>query len=105
MNWDVCVQFANGGAMVGNRLKLATEARKAVQTRIAGWVRAQPGTQQALCRRLNVSPSQLTVLLNEGVERCSLEYLLDVWQRCGGDYSLELTYVGSSGAAQQSQAK
>jgi hypothetical protein len=93
--------------MVGNRLKLATEARKAVQSRIAGWVREQPGTQQALCRRLNVSPSQLTVLLNEGVERCSLEYLLDVWQRCGGDYSLELTYVGAATVAprQQSQAK
>ena len=52
--------------MVGNRLKLATEARKAVQGRIANWVREQPGTQQALCRRLNVSPSQLTVLLMRG---------------------------------------
>ena len=86
--------------MAGNRLKLATEARKAVQERIADWVREQPGTQQALCRRLNVSPSQLTVLLNEGVERCSLEYLLDVWQRCGGDYSLELTHVSNQGAGE-----
>jgi hypothetical protein len=104
MDWNVRVQYG-GSAIVGNRLKLATEARQAVQSRIAGWVREQPGTQQALCRRLNVSPSQLTVLLNEGVERCSLEYLLDVWQRCGGDYSLELTYVGSSSAAQRQQAK
>jgi len=82
------------GTMAGNRLKLATEARKAVQGRIAAWVRDQPGTQQSLCRRLNVSPSQLTVLLTEGVERCSLEYLLDVWERCGGEYSLELKHVG-----------
>ena len=91
-----------GDAMAGHRLKLATEARKAVQSRIAAWVRQQPGTQQALCRRLNVSPSQLTVLLNEGVERCSLEYLLDVWERCGGEYSLELKHV--SGNAQATAA-
>jgi hypothetical protein len=41
----------------------------------------------------------LTVLLTEGVERCSLEYLLDVWERCGGQYSLELKHVGVSAAA------
>ena len=79
--------------MAGNRLRLATDARKAVQSRIAAWVKDQPGTQQSLCRKLNVSPSQLTVLLTEGVERCSLEYLLDVWERCGGEYSLELKYA------------
>lgn len=85
--------------MTGNRLKLATEARRAVQGRIAAWVREQPGTQQSLSRRLNVSPSQLTVLLNEGVERCSLEYLLDVWERCGGRYSLELEHVANEPTA------
>jgi hypothetical protein len=85
--------------MTGNRLRLATDARKAVQSRIAAWVREQPGTQQSLCRRLNVSASQLTVLLTEGVERCSLEYLLDVWERCGGQYSLELKHVGNERTA------
>ena len=75
---------------MGVRLTVATTARKAVHGRIVTWVRQQPGTQQALCRRLNISASQLHVLVNDGVERCSLEYLLDVWQRCGGSYSLEL---------------
>jgi predicted XRE-type DNA-binding protein len=77
--------------MAGNRLKVARDARAAVQQRIATWVRAQPGTQQKLCRRLDISASQLTVLISEGVERCSLEYLLDVWERCGGGYSLVVT--------------
>jgi hypothetical protein len=75
---------------MGVRLTSATEARKAVHARIVLWVQQQTGTRQALCRRLRISASQLSVVVNEGVERCSLEYLLDVWQRCGGYYSVEL---------------
>jgi hypothetical protein len=71
-------------------MKIARSARESVQRSIAAWVASQPGTQQALCRRLDISASQLTVLVKDGVERCSLEYLLDVWERCGGTYSLTL---------------
>jgi len=76
--------------MAGMRMKVARTAREAVQRRIANWVAAQTGTQQALCRRLQVNASQLHALLNDGAERCSLEYLLDVWERCGGSYSVVL---------------
>jgi len=76
--------------MTGNRLKIARSARENVQRSIAEWIAVQPGTQQALCRRLEISPSQLSVLVKDGVERCSLEYLLDVWERCGGTYLLTL---------------
>jgi hypothetical protein len=78
--------------MVGNRLKVAREAREAVQKRIVTWVHEQSGTKQALCQHLRISTSQLQALVNEGVERCSLEYLLDVWERCGGTYSLVLAH-------------
>lgn len=78
--------------MAGNRLEVARTAREAVQRRIVAWVALQSGTQQALCRRLQVSASQLHALVNDGVERCSLEYLLDVWERSGGRYSLTLTH-------------
>jgi predicted XRE-type DNA-binding protein len=71
-------------------MKIARSARESVRRNIAAWVAAQPGTQQALCRRLEISASQLSVLVKDGVERCSLEYLLDVWERCGGTYSLTL---------------
>jgi AraC-like DNA-binding protein len=78
--------------MAGNRLKVAREAREAVQRRIVTWICEQSGTKQALCQRLRISASQLQALINEGVERCSLEYLLDVWERCGGTYSLVLAH-------------
>jgi hypothetical protein len=78
--------------MVGNRLKVAREAREAVQIRIVTWIREQSGTKQALCQHLRISSSQLQALVNEGVDRCSLEYLLDVWERCGGTYSLVLAH-------------
>jgi hypothetical protein len=86
--------------MTGNRMKIARSARESVRRSIAAWVASQPGTQQALCRRLQISPSQLAVLVKEGVERCSLEYLLDVWERCGGTYSLTLGRGNSKGEAQ-----
>lgn len=76
--------------MSGSRMKVARTAREAVQQRILTWIRAQSGTQQALCKRLGVSVSQLHALVNDGAERCSLEYLLDVWERCGGSYELLL---------------
>ncbi len=85
--------------MAGVRLKTARSAREAVQRRIAAWVAKQSGTQQALCRRLQISASQLHALLNDGVERCSLEYLLDIWERCGGSYSLELTHESKEAVA------
>ena len=75
---------------MGTRAKAARSAREAVQRRILEWIAVQPGTKQALCRRLRLSASQLQALVNDGVERCSLEYLLDVWERCGGSYSLML---------------
>jgi hypothetical protein len=37
-------------------------------------------------------PNQLHNLLSDGAERCNLEYLLDVWERCGGTYSVLLTH-------------
>jgi hypothetical protein len=80
--------------MAGNRLKIARTARESVQRRIVAWVASQSGTRQALCRRLRISATQLHALVNHGVEHCSLEYLLDVWERCGGEYSLLLTHSG-----------
>ena len=45
-----------------------------------------------ICERLRMRPNQLHTLLNDGAERCNLEYLLDVWERCGGSYSVVLTH-------------
>jgi predicted XRE-type DNA-binding protein len=78
--------------MAGERIKVARAAREAVQGRITAWLATQSGTQQQICKRLGVSYSQLHALVNEGAERCSLEYLLDVWERCGGAYTLELMH-------------
>ena len=78
--------------MAGTRSRIARTAREAVLGKILGWTRRQVGTKQALCQRLQISATQLHVLLNEGAERCSLEYLLDLWERCGGNYSLQLTH-------------
>ena len=74
-------------------MKIARSARESVQRSIAAWVASQPGTQQAVCRRLDISASQLSVLVKDGVERCSLEYLLDIWERCGGTYALTLGHA------------
>jgi hypothetical protein len=73
-------------------MKVATAAREVVHGRIIAWLSAQTGTQQMLCKRLKISYTQLHALINDGVERCSLEYLLDVWERCGGTYSLDLNH-------------
>ncbi len=45
-----------------------------------------------MCERLQMRPNQLRTLLNDGVERCNLEYLLEVWERCGGTYSVTLDH-------------
>jgi hypothetical protein len=94
--------------MAGTRLKVARSAREAVQRRVVTWIASQSGTQQALCRRLKISSSQLHALVNDGVERCSLEYLLDIWERCGGAYSLMLTHdnpkLTAHGRLRQQQA-
>jgi hypothetical protein len=45
-----------------------------------------------VCERLQMRPNQLLTLLNDGAERCSLEYLLEVWERCGGTYSVTLAH-------------
>ncbi|HZO22614.1 MAG TPA: hypothetical protein VFB37_08920 [Steroidobacteraceae bacterium] len=77
--------------MAGTRSKIARAAREAVQRRIVAWINGQSGTQQAICESLQMRASQLHTLVNEGAERCSLEYLLDVWERCGGTYTLVLS--------------
>jgi hypothetical protein len=76
--------------MAGARLKIARTAREAVHKRIVAWLDAQSGTKKAQCERLRLRPAQLHALVHDGVERCSLEYLLDLWERCGGTYSLIL---------------
>lgn len=81
--------------MAGTRSKIARDAREAVQRRIVAWINRQSGTQQAICDSLQMRASQLHTLVNEGAERCSLEYLLDVWERCGGTYTLVLNQSGT----------
>ena len=76
--------------MAGTRSKIARAAREAVLQRIVAWINQQSGPQQAVCDSLQMRASQLHTLVNEGAERCSLEYLLDVWERCGGTYTLVL---------------
>lgn len=61
-----------------------------------------------MCERLQMRPNQLHTLLNDGAERCNLEYLLEVWERCGGTYSVTLTHqsdepTDSAGAAIQTR--
>jgi hypothetical protein len=51
-----------------------------------------------VCQRLQMRPNQLHTLLNDGAERCSLEYLLGIWERCGGTYSVVLDHEGDIGA-------
>jgi hypothetical protein len=81
------------------RLKIARTARERVHKRIVAWIAAQSGTKQAQCKRIRLSASQLHALIHDGVERCSLEYLLDVWERCGGSYSLILADGSSQPAS------
>ncbi|HEY3784928.1 MAG TPA: hypothetical protein VGL55_06595 [Steroidobacteraceae bacterium] len=84
--------------MAGTRSKIARDAREAVLRRIVAWINTQNATQQAICESLQMRGSQLHTLVNEGAERCSLEYLLDVWERCGGTYKLVLDQGGSEPA-------
>ena len=49
-----------------------------------------------MCERLQMRPNQLHTLLNDGAERCNLEYLLEVWERCGGTYSVTLAHQGDA---------
>ena len=77
---------------MGTRSKVARAAREAVLRRILGWIRTQGAPQQVVCQQLQMRASQLQALVNDGAERCSLEYLLDVWERCGGAYSVVLSH-------------
>ena len=85
--------------MAGTRSKVARAAREAVLRRIVAWINTQSGPQQAVCESLQMRASQLHTLVNEGAERCSLEYLLDVWERCGGTYTLVLSPGATDSAA------
>jgi hypothetical protein len=82
--------------MAGARTKIARAEREEVQKRILAWVRKQPDSRPALARRLKVGASQLHALINDPAERFSLEYLLDVWGRCGGGFALVLTETAST---------
>jgi hypothetical protein len=78
--------------MVSERPRVARREREELQKRIIAWIEAQSGSKQEVCERLRLRTTQLHTLKNDGAERHSLEYLLDLWQRCGGTYSLVLTH-------------
>lgn len=78
------------------RQKSARVEREKVHRRISRWVsqRLSQMSRAELCERLQMRPNQLHTLLNDGIERCNLEYLLEIWERCGGTYSVTLGYTG-----------
>ena len=78
------------------RQKSARVEREKVHRRISQWIlRWSPHMSRAqMCERLQMRPNQLRTLLADGAERCNLEYLLEVWERCGGSYSVILAHAG-----------
>lgn len=66
------------------------KARDELASAIAARVRVLHLSRAEAARRAGMGVSQLTDLMGGGSQRHSLEFLLQIWQRLGGQFDLSL---------------